>query len=797
MSSLLHLLSSHVKRTRASSLRKQADPDKRASFRHRVFPSSSSLSVVAKVNNSVSTTSSPWDLLPVELQITIFAHCGVTDFLTLKLVCKAFSEIISTHEHSIARQYLRQRRHGTLPSPLDTQRTYTWKPEDDVVLLSDLFPPIMSAKGGHLYTFRYLHSLRRRQKLCSKLCYYLADRIVDRFVECETMFMKTSFSSRAERTGFRRIAMGRIWYYTLYFLESYADARREQTNVLLRDFEAGRLPVPIPSDIRKSMYQKLQRKIMQAPPFTDTSTLISTHHCLQLLVSWLQDTVPPDEASISDDSWIGSLLAVSPFQRTVEYFSAEIGDGGSQRMQRKDFMYNFYNDTTLTEKDEMNSRVFESAPNVHLHRSVQDVWFDVARAELSSRRVPSHKRERVMLYDHVPFFFGCSDCDPGPSDGCPHHLLNISWTSHRLSPLHHGTDCESLLNNPAALETYTTRLRDHLTNSLADAQGWRAAEDDPTTAGGLSSIGALQSCTWEPISTLSFLNPQDTDEEEPQDRNQDPVGLLITLSYESITYRAALLAAPGAQAQTQKKARGRGRRPSTAKSSPSSTYLPLLLTRLPKSLRESFIAFLSSNFDTYVSALRISSAGLCDVLERYVAALNPSSSTAGAGASAGSAASVEDIIREMHLTLSFAPPIAPSLKALNVSIPRETFMSFLRTSSSTGAGGERGRGSAVLSGLSAYLQKHLALDVGLPLPLPTSGNDGGGNSSLVGGYVRLTRVACAGFVVTGEGRLKVVAKGEGGEENERNRGALRGGESLVRAVLERAGTAIDREGGQD
>jgi hypothetical protein len=202
----------------------------------------------------------------------------------------------------------------------------------------------------------------------------------------------------------------------LYFLESYAEARREQTNVLLRDFEAGRLPVPIPPHLRKSMYQELQRKIMQAPPFTDTSTLISTHHCLQLLVSYLQFTVPPDDPT-SDDSWIGSLLTVSPFLRIVEYFSAEIGDGGSQRMQRKDFMYNFHNDMTLNEKDEMNSLVFENAPNVHLHRSVQDVWFDVARAELASRKVPAHKMECVIVHDKLPVLFGCSDCRPPRFEG--------------------------------------------------------------------------------------------------------------------------------------------------------------------------------------------------------------------------------------------------------------------------------------------------------------------------------------------------------------------------------------------
>jgi hypothetical protein len=141
----------------------------------------------------------------------------------------------------------------------------------------------------------------------------------------------------------------------------------------------------------------------------------------------------------------------------------------------------------------------------------------------------------------------------------------------------------------------------------------------------------------------------------------------------------------------------------------------------------------------------------------------------------------------MHLTLSFAPPIAPSLKTLNVSIPRETFASFLRTtagSSSTGdEDGDAGR--RVLSGLSSYLQKHLAMELGL-------GSSGGG-VTLSSGYVRLTRIACAGFVITGEGRVKVVGKAvqEGGdEEGTRDRRMLRGGEALVRAVLGRAGAGI-------
>lgn len=201
-------------------------------------------------------------------------------------------------------------------------------------------------------------------------------------------------------------------YYTLYFLESYSLARRELKNALLQDMEAGRLPLPISPDVRKSMYRDLQIAILRSAPFTNTSTLICTHHCMQLLVSYLRHTVPPEEP-VADDSWIGSLLTASPFLRIVEYFSAEIGDGGSQRVQRKDFMRTFHNDLMLNEKDDINSLVFQSTPVSHLHSSVQDVWFDVAREELASRRACPHDAENIRVWKGVTVALGCQDCRQG------------------------------------------------------------------------------------------------------------------------------------------------------------------------------------------------------------------------------------------------------------------------------------------------------------------------------------------------------------------------------------------------
>lgn len=124
--------------------------------------------------------------------------------------------------------------------------------------------------------------------------------------------------------------------------------------------------------------------------------------------------MPPDEQDLQDDGWIGSLLTVSPFLRLVEYFSAEIGDGGNQREQRKDFMHNFDNDIMMNAKDDMNSLVFERAPNWHAHASADDIWFDVARKEIVSRGGVPHDPEKIWIWNQIPILLGCLYCRDDP-----------------------------------------------------------------------------------------------------------------------------------------------------------------------------------------------------------------------------------------------------------------------------------------------------------------------------------------------------------------------------------------------
>lgn len=182
--------------------------------------------------------------------------------------------------------------------------------------------------------------------------------------------------------------------------------------MLVQKYEAGQLPVPLPLEIRQRMYRELQTRILQSPPFTNTAALVATHHCMHLLVSYIRYAMSLDGQAEIDDSWISSLLTLAPFVRIVEFFSAEIGDGGSQRTQRKDFMYNFYSDTTKYEKDHMNSVVFARASAQNLHSSVQDIWFAAAAAELRARRAIPHDVEHVWVWNGIPIVFGCPDCHP-------------------------------------------------------------------------------------------------------------------------------------------------------------------------------------------------------------------------------------------------------------------------------------------------------------------------------------------------------------------------------------------------
>ncbi|KAJ5760451.1 CENP-A-nucleosome distal centromere subunit CENP-L [Penicillium odoratum] len=334
-------------------------------------------------------------------------------------------------------------------------------------------------------------------------------------------------------------------------------------------------------------------------------------------------------------------------------------------------------------------------------------------------------------------------------------LFNASWTLHRLSPLHHKKDCESLLNNQSALNTYATRLRDQLTGDiLAGLHSIANTADDDA----LSKSGALKECRWQSIASGSSTR----NTASRRATTTSFAGILVTLEYENIVYKAALLAEPDSNSQDL--------------SQEGSTFLPLLLTKCPNALRQTIISFLSANFDTYCAPLRLSSAFLCKGLESFVEELR-----ADSGNSANDV--VEDVIKELQLTLAFSALIAPALRTLNVSISRASLTGFLQQKNISKRTLQQKLSSNLIENITSYLETHLAMQLDL---------NGSSKSRAAKQHVRLSKASCAAFVLGGEGRMKLVvdvARAEGQDEDEasvKDRLALRASETLLRAVISKA-----------
>jgi hypothetical protein len=82
---------------------------------------------------------------------------------------------------------------------------------------------------------------------------------------------------------------GHYRFYTLFFLEEYARGRMKLQDTLYQAYEAGQLPVPVQPRDRALFYRRIQEEILRSRPFIETRTLVSTHHCITLLVRYLRN----------------------------------------------------------------------------------------------------------------------------------------------------------------------------------------------------------------------------------------------------------------------------------------------------------------------------------------------------------------------------------------------------------------------------------------------------------------------------------------------------------------------------
>lgn len=251
----------------------------------------------------------------------------------------------------------------------------------------------------------------------------------------------------------------------------------------------------------------------------------------------------------------------------------------------------------------------------------------------------------------------------------------------------------------------------------------------------LARAGSLQTVTWRILPEEEDWNLGD--ETEPNSQNDETtmggsrnLGLLVRVSYERANYTAILLRRTSGDGQD-----------SPIPGSPRGRFqhFPLLWTRMPNSLRETFLDFLSTTFDAYVSVLRLSGTYLTGSLEKYISDLMTPTDSGLENTLDGSRA-LRVVLKEVEVTIGFDLPSGnPGLKNMDVIITREDLSRWVSRGKKLGSTKARKSGedaTPFLDALSSYVRAHLALD-------------------LTHERVRILRISCGAFVLGAEGRVKI------------------------------------------
>ncbi|KAJ8060318.1 hypothetical protein OCU04_010652 [Sclerotinia nivalis] len=301
-----------------------------------------------------------------------------------------------------------------------------------------------------------------------------------------------------------------------------------------------------------------------------------------------------------------------------------------------------------------------------------------------------------------------------PAPGSQYPLYNTTFTIHRASPLYTG---EEALNN-ADLQVHARRFRDILAGDVLRGVRVGLGSEDDT----LARVGALQTVVWKVFKRESEWAVEDTTEEtlgESVTETTHNRGILVEVNYEKANYTAILLRS------TPEDHMGDSIMQSSDDES-GFLRLPLLLTRMPLSLRETFIQYVCQIFDTRVSALKLEGNDLTESFEQYT------SNTINEDATAEERqVGIQKIIKEIQISVGFdIPGGSAPLKTIEIHIAREDLPRMLSRGNKITKDG-----SPFMAALKSYIKAHLALDLNHE-------------------KVKIVKIACGAFVL-GEGRLKL------------------------------------------
>jgi hypothetical protein len=349
-------------------------------------------------------------------------------------------------------------------------------------------------------------------------------------------------------------------------------------------------------------------------------------------------------------------------------------------------------------------------------------------------------------------------------------LYSTSFTLHRLATLYHSAPTEpSIVTSNASLTRHARRLQEVLKGDVL--RGVRVGLDTDGNDGGLGRVGALLECRWSLIGDEADWDEKQrrrVEDEETDSRFEDSVidgakrGIFVEVEYERSTYTALLL---------------RDEEDSTEQE--GFTSLPLLLTRMPGPLREVLMDYLRNTFDTHTSPLKLSSEFLSSALEGYLRDLS------GNLGKSQAASAIVEVVKDIQVSISFPGPATPLLSKLDVTISRDDIPGLLsrgktilqkspqdyppaqkRKKGDPASAGEASKDHPFTAALSHYLSSHLAL--------PISHQE-----------IRISKIACAAFVLGAEGKLKLFPPGNDDDDEQGSRRSQEATRNFMKRLFER------------
>ncbi|KAF7903499.1 uncharacterized protein EAF01_006548 [Botrytis porri] len=319
-----------------------------------------------------------------------------------------------------------------------------------------------------------------------------------------------------------------------------------------------------------------------------------------------------------------------------------------------------------------------------------------------------------------------------PQPGPQYPLYNTTFTLYRASPLYIG---DKPLDN-STLQVHARRFRDILAGDVLRGVRVGLGSEDDT----LARVGALQTVVWRVFKVESEWAVEDTTGEALDESVSESInnrGILVEVNYEKAKYSAILLRTTSEDDMDDSimdDSRGKS----------GFLRLPLILTRMPLSLREIFIQYVCRIYDTRVSALKLEGKHLMDFFEKYT-----SNSINSDGTTEERQGSIQKIIKEVQISVGFdIPSGSAALKTIEIHVSREDLPRMLARGNKLTKDE-----SPFMAALKAYVKAHLALDLGHE-------------------KVKIVKIACGSFVL-GEGRLKLTQPSIGDNEDDRQYRATR------------------------